>query len=141
MKLEFINMSYDHLATGRSSMQCIRIIQKLLEQIPKEKTGTLISSSEIAQSLLEKYCLITMVIEDLSQYSEKANSDWERGIVHKDNVDAVEMHSLPFTHRSNIATRLAFIRQLLNLSGSQITQEALDRIWDILVTASKVPMD
>lgn len=51
-----------------------------------------------------------MVIFDLSAYTDKANAEWDRGYINKDNVDAVEMLSLPFTHRSNIATRLAFIR-------------------------------
>lgn len=82
-----------------------------------------------------------MVIFDLSEYTDRANQEWDKGTMHKDNIDYVELFNLPFSHRSNIAARLAFIRQLLNFSGTHIQQSELDQIWDILLTKSKIPLD
>lgn len=92
-------------------------MQRLLDGIPKDKVGTFVSGGEIATDLIEKYHLITILIFDLSAYIERANQDWEKGIINKDNIDSFEMIGLPFTHRSHIAGRLAFIRLLLNFSN------------------------
>lgn len=123
-KIEFINMSYERLESQQtSSLQCIRIIQKLLDSIPKDKVGNLTSGSEIATSLIEQYHLIGIVIFDLSAYIDRVNTEWDKGTIHPENIDSVEMLGLPFTHRSNIAARLAFIRQLLSFSGTQLKGE------------------
>jgi hypothetical protein len=60
--------------------------------------------------LIGQYQIIAQIIVDLSRYSEAANAEWERGFINKDNIESVEMLGLPFTHRSNIYTRLNFIR-------------------------------
>lgn len=73
--------------------------------------------------MIAKYNLITMVIFDLSKYSENANLEWSKGTVNSGNIDSVEMLGLPFTHRSNIAARLAFVKQLLTFSATQILPE------------------
>lgn len=48
MKIEYINLCYDRLENGESSMQCVRLMQKILDQIPRDKMGSLISGMEIA---------------------------------------------------------------------------------------------
>lgn len=111
-------MCYDRLDKEQSPLQAIRIMSKILDQIPKDKMGQLISGQEVASNLIEQYHLITQIIFDLSRYTEVANAEWAKGVINADNVDRVEMLDTPFTHRSNIATRLSFIKQLLTFSGT-----------------------
>jgi hypothetical protein len=59
-----------------------------------------------------------MTIFDLSRYTEVANAEWAKGVINTDNVERVEMFDTPFSHRINIAARLAFIKQLLTFSGT-----------------------
>lgn len=81
------------------------------------------------------------MIVDLKLYSEAVNQLWDRGELKRETIDTVELFRLPFTHRSNIANRLAFIRQLLSTSQQELQGAHLDQIWDILVTNSKVTTD
>ena len=74
-------------------------------------------------------------------YNEAVNQLWDRGELKRETIDTVELFRLPFTHRSNIANRLAFIRQLLSTSQQELLGAQLDLIWDILVTNSKVTTD
>lgn len=83
---------------------------KILESIPKEKISTYVSSAEIAHSLIDQYNIVTAIIFDLSEYTDRVNTEWEKGTIHKDNVESIELFNLPFSHRSNIASRLGFIR-------------------------------
>ena len=78
---------------------------------------------------------------DLKLYSEAVNKLWDHGELKRETIDSVELFRLPFTHRSNIANRLAFIRQLLSTSQKELQEDQLDQIWDILVTNSKVTTD
>lgn len=49
-----INRCYERLVEEKaSSMQCIRIMMKILESIPKEKISNFVSSAEIAHSLVD----------------------------------------------------------------------------------------
>ena len=74
-------------------------------------------------------------------YNEAVNQLWDLGELKRETIDTVELFLLPFTHRSNIANRLAFIRQLLSTSQQELLGAQLDLIWDILVTNSKVTTD
>ena len=74
-------------------------------------------------------------------YNEAVNQLWDLGELKRETIDTVELFRLPFTHRSNIANRLAFIRQLLSTSQQELLGAQLDLIWDILVTNSKVTTD
>jgi hypothetical protein len=85
-------------------------MQKILDSIPKERIGSMVSSSDIAKSLVETYKLVDLMLLDLTEYEERVNAEWEKGTINKDNVDSIEPFNLPFSHRSNIASRLAFIR-------------------------------
>jgi hypothetical protein len=116
-------------------------MSKILDSIPDKKYLNYTSSSEIALSLVKDYGLLTVIIFDLSEYIDRVNAEFERGTINKDNFDSVELFNLPFTHRSNIASRLSFIRQLLNLTGAQIQKNELDQIWDILQIKSKLAID
>ena len=78
---------------------------------------------------------------DLKLYSEAVNKLWDHGELKRETIDSVELFRLPFTHCSNIANRLAFIRQLLSTSQKELQEDQLDQIWDILVTNSKVTTD
>jgi hypothetical protein len=49
-------------------------------------------------------------------YPEAVNQLWDRGELKRETLDSVELLRLPFTHRSNVANRLSFIKQLLNTS-------------------------
>ncbi len=62
-------------------------------------------------------------------------------MINAENINSVEMLGLPFTHRANIYSRLAFVKQILSLSQSPLSLEQLDQIWDILVTQSSINID
>lgn len=68
------------------------------------------SSREIATDLINTYDIVTAIIMDLSSYSEQANVEWKRGVIHAENINSTEMLGLPLTHRANIYIRLAFIK-------------------------------
>ncbi len=71
---------------------------------------------EVASQLIEDYKILDLVIGDLQLYNDAVNQLWDRGELKRETIDTVELFRLPFTHRSNIANRLAFIRQLLSTS-------------------------
>ena len=81
-----------------------------MDMIPSYRQNNNPTAYEVAQSLIGQYQIIAQIIEDLSIDSEAANAEWERGFINKDKIESVEMLGLPFTHRSNIYTRLNFIR-------------------------------
>lgn len=71
----------------------------------------------------------------------QVNALWTAGTIKKENIESFEINNLPFSHRSNIASRLSFIKLLLSTSVNFIQEAQLDSIWDILVTTSPVPMN
>jgi hypothetical protein len=83
---------------------------KVIEEIPTHRMGESKTRYEIANELIDNYKVLDLVISDLASYSEIANSLWDKGIIKKDNLDQVEILNLPFTHRSQIANRLSFVR-------------------------------
>lgn len=118
MKLEYINLCYDRIEHSIASYQCVRLMHKILDNIPKEKMGTIPSGQEIATDLINKYNTITLVIFDLSRYSELANAEFARSGLTPENFEGSEVLGLPFSHRSQIASRLALVKLLLTYSAT-----------------------
>lgn len=120
LRLTYVQKGYETLNSQKASVQAIRIMAKILEEIPNHRISDNKTKYEVATELIDSYRILDLVISDLQTYCEKANALWEKGDLKKENIDSVEMLKLPFTHRSNIATRLSFIRQLLNVSLQEI---------------------
>lgn len=120
LRLTYVQKAFETLNAQRASVQSIRIMAKILEEIPTHRINENKTKYEVATDLIDSYKILDLIISDLQIYCEKANALWEKGDIKKDNIDSVEMLKLPFTHRSNIATRLSFIRQLLNISIQEI---------------------
>lgn len=86
------------------------MIAKIIDEIPTHRVADYKTKYEVATELVDNYKILDLVIGDLQMYSEAANQLWDKGEIKKENIDTVEIMKLPFTHRSNIANRLAFIR-------------------------------
>lgn len=108
--MTYISNAYDQMGERRSTLQAVRVMAKIIDDIPSYKVSNLATNYEVASELISKYGILNIVIQDLKTYVDAANIQWERGIIKKENIDTVEMFNLPFTHRSNIANRLSFIR-------------------------------
>lgn len=141
MKLEYINLCYDRIENGVATYQCVRLMHKILDQIPKEKMGMLVSGNEIANDLINTYNAITVIIFDLSKYSELANAEFARSGMTAEIFESNEVLGLPFSHRSQVAARLNLVKLLLTYSATSIKQEHLDSIWDILMSMSHISTD
>jgi len=87
-----------------------------LEEVPSHRYSDNRTRYEVASELIDQYKLLDLVITDLQMYSEAVNQLWDRGELKRETIDSVELFRLPFTHRSNVANRLSFIRQLLTTS-------------------------
>jgi hypothetical protein len=118
MKMEYINLCYDRIENGIAPYQCVRLMHKILDQIPKEKMGTLPSGNEIASELVNRYNAITLIIFDLSKYSELANTEFAKSGMTAENFESSEVLGLPFSHRSQIAARLNLVKLLLTYSAT-----------------------
>jgi hypothetical protein len=66
--------------------------------------------------LIKKYGLIELLLLDLKNYQQSVNAQWLAGVLKKENIDSAEINNLPFSHRSNIANRLSFLKLLLTAS-------------------------
>jgi hypothetical protein len=66
--------------------------------------------------LIKKYGLIELLLLDLKNYQQLVNAQWLAGVLKKENIDSAEINNLPFSHRSNIANRLSFLKLLLTAS-------------------------
>ena len=89
---------------------------KIIDEFPKEKYSGNVTRYEITNELIDKHNVLDLVIKDLARYIDKANDLWKSGVLKKENIDQIELFNLPFTHRSNVANRLAFLRSLLSSS-------------------------
>jgi hypothetical protein len=89
---------------------------KIIDEFPKEKYSGNVTRYEITNELIDKHNVLDLVIKDLARYIDKANDLWKSGVLKKENIDKIELFNLPFTHRSNVANRLAFLRSLLSSS-------------------------
>lgn len=116
LRIGFILRAYETLSDHRASIQCIRVISKILDEVPSHRYSDNRTRYEVASELIDQYKLLDLVIADLQMYSEAVNQLWDRGELKRETIDSVELFRLPFTHRSNVANRLSFIRQLLNTS-------------------------
>jgi hypothetical protein len=83
---------------------------KILDEIPSHKVSDYKTKYEVATELIDNYKILDLIISDLQIYSETVNIMWDKGEIKKENIDTLEIMKLPFTHRSNVANRLAFIR-------------------------------
>ena len=73
VKMKVIDDAYQSLTEGKASIQSVRIMAKLIEDIPNYKVGNLPSSYEITNELITKYGIINLIIMDLTSYMEQVN--------------------------------------------------------------------
>ncbi len=87
VKHEFIFKCVNKIKENKSSVQSIKILQKILDTIPNYKvsmqTTFLPTLFELATQLISEQNLINLVIYDLALYSEQANELWAKGIINE----------------------------------------------------------
>lgn len=87
-KGEFIYKCIEKIQQNQASIQCIKIMQKILDQIPTYRINNQHTIYETAISLIKDYQIIDLIIMDLSQYTEIANNLWTKNIINSENIES-----------------------------------------------------
>lgn len=92
---------------------------------------------QYTQELVEERDFIGLIIKDLDRYIEFSNQCFKNGELTVKNQKTHDLGSNhPFPHEKNIRSRLNRIQLILAWSKTQLTEEQIEKIWDILVTKS-----
>lgn len=94
--------------------------RKKLQMNDEEQIDLLGAEEEFKQMVKKLALSIDDMIADLGKYLRIARDTKASGLLKDDNLDSYEMLQAPYTHRSNIKSRLTLIRQLLILSGGSL---------------------
>ncbi len=109
-KGEYVYLCIENIKEHRAPLQSIKILIKILDQMPQYKQGNLPTIYDTANQLIEQMHLVDLIINDVVHYLKIANELWAKGVINQDNVENTELLDLPYTHRANIYFRLNLIR-------------------------------
>ena len=73
LRLQYIQKAFKTLQQHKASQQSVRIISKILEDIPTHRVSDYKTKYEVATELIENYQIIELVITDLQKHSEIVN--------------------------------------------------------------------
>ena len=65
LRVGFIQRAFDTLNEHRVSIQCIRVISKILDEVPSHWYAYNRTRSEVATELIDQYRLLNLVMLDL----------------------------------------------------------------------------
>ncbi|CDW78148.1 ubiquitin carboxyl-terminal hydrolase family protein [Stylonychia lemnae] len=140
-KGEFIAKCIAKIKNHQSTVQSIKIVQKILDQIPNYRVNNLPTLFDMANQLIKQEDIINLVIYDFIYYNDIVNDLWSKNILNEGNIDTIDILDIPFSHRAQSFTRLNFVRQMLQNSNTQLDQMQLDQIWDLMLVRSKISID
>ena len=93
--------------------------------------------------------LLDILLQDLQAYKENAIKLWqedadENGVFCPKTIETFPLFNEGYTHSKNLEVRLdgiLFILDTVQIQGPRIQAEQLQRLWDILITNTKLPGD
>lgn len=68
IKIKYIDLAYQSLTDGKATTQCIRIMSKLIDDLPNYRVGNQPTQYEVVNDLIKTYGIINLVIGDLQNY-------------------------------------------------------------------------
>ena len=88
LRLGFIQRAIDTLNEDRASIQSIRVISNILEEVPGHRNGDNRTRYKVSNDLIEQKRLLNLVIADLQMHSEAVNQLWNHGKLKRETLDS-----------------------------------------------------
>ena len=151
-KIEFINLCIFHVSDpSLISLQVLKILFKTISWLPRQTAwmnNQSITMKSFVTELVTEAQLIDVLLQDLQSYKENALKLWQNedgnGVFCPRTLDTFPLFNEGYTHGKNLEVRLSgllFILESTVIQGPRISAEQLQRLWDILLTNTKLPGD
>jgi len=103
-----------YLKEGKASLQCMKILQHVIEITPETTLTQGVTKSSFCEKIIEEGT-VSSILEDLANYLKYFRSLFLSGQVPKGaDIDTVVVPETTFSHRQHIFLRVTFLAQLFD---------------------------